>query len=111
MPELPDIELYLTSLRERVLGRTLVRARIVSPFVLRTFEPGIETIEGKTVQQLRRAGKRIVFEFPDNPNEPLFLIIHLMIAARLRWNDKIGVKPPSRVGLASFDFDNGTLLL
>jgi formamidopyrimidine-DNA glycosylase len=111
MPELPDIELYLTSLRQRVLGRTLVRARIVSPFVLRTFEPPIEAIEGRAVQQLRRAGKRIVFEFADDSNEPLFLVIHLMIAGRLRWSEKTGVKPPGKMGLASFDFENGTLLL
>jgi formamidopyrimidine-DNA glycosylase len=111
MPELPDVELYLSSLRERVLARMLLSARIVSPFVLRTFDPPIEAIEGKVVKQLRRAGKRIVFELADEPSEPLFLAIHLMIAGRLRWNEKTGAKPPAKVGLASFDFENGTLLL
>src|SRR5947207_6825867 len=110
MPELPDIELYLMALRRRVLGKTLNRLRIVSPFVLRTFEPPIEMIEGRTVQQLRRMGKRIVFEFAGD-NEPLFLVIHLMIAGRLRWSEKSGAKPPGKIGLASFDFENGTLLL
>ena len=109
MPELPDIELYLHALRPRVINKTLGRARIVSPFVLRTFDPPIETIEGKRVVALRRIGKRIVFEFD---TDELFLVVHLMIAGRFRWSDKLGAKPPGKVGLASFDFeDSGTLLL
>jgi formamidopyrimidine-DNA glycosylase len=109
LPELPDILLYLHALEPRLVGRTLGRARVVSPFVLRTFDPPIEAIEGKRVVALRRIGKRIVFEFDA---DELFLVVHLMIAGRFRWSDKLGAKPPGKVGLASFDFeDSGTLLL
>src|SRR4051812_23734498 len=105
MPELPDIELYLSALGRRVLGHTLQRARIISPFVLRTFEPPIEAIDGLAVTELRRVGKRIVLEFArDDDDEPLFLVIHLMIAGRFRWSDKLGAKPPGKISLASFDF-------
>src|SRR4051794_6064061 len=107
MPELPDIQLYLHALQPRVVGKTLQRARIVSPFLLRTFDPPIEALEGQAVQSLQRIGKRIVFCFADE----LFLVVHLMIAGRFRWSDKAGTKPPGKVGLASFDFDTGTLLL
>src|SRR5437773_6737889 len=110
MPELPDIELYLTSLRERIVGHRLNRLRIASPFVLRTFDPAVETVEGLTVQSLQRIGKRIVFEFARN-NERLFAVVHLMIAGRFRWSEKTGAKPPAKIGLASFEFDKGTLLL
>jgi formamidopyrimidine-DNA glycosylase len=107
MPELPDIQLYLHALQPRVVGKTLQRARVTSPFLLRTFDPPVEEVEGKVVQDLSRIGKRIVFHFADE----LFLVVHLMIAGRLRWSDKLGTKPPAKVGLASFDFDTGTLLL
>jgi formamidopyrimidine-DNA glycosylase len=107
MPELPDIHLYLHALQSRVVGKVLERAIIASPFVLRTFEPPINAIEGKTVQGLERIGKRIVFDFGDE----LFLIVHLMIAGRFRWSDKPRVKPAGKTGLASFCFPNGTLLL
>jgi len=107
MPELPDIQLYLNALRPRVVGKTLQRARIVSPFLVRTFEPTIEAVEGQTVRELRRVGKRIVFCFDDE----LFLVVHLMIAGRFRWSDKAGTKPPGKIGLASFEFDAGTLML
>jgi formamidopyrimidine-DNA glycosylase len=110
MPELPDIELYLTSLRERVIGRNLNCVRIASPFVLRTFEPPIEAIEGLIVSGVRRLGKRIVLEFDATPL-PLFLVIHLMIAGRLRWSEKPAAKAPGKIGLASFELENGTLLL
>src|SRR4051794_23887955 len=128
MPELPDIELYLGALRERIVGRTLQRLRIVSPFVLRTFEPPVEAVEGAIVTDLHRVGKRIAFEFArsgaggagdagaaggggSEDAEPLFVVAHLMIAGRFRWSDKVGVKSPGKVGLATFDFDHGTLLL
>lgn len=111
MPELPDIELYLHALRARVLGQPVERARIVSPFVLRTFAPAIETIEGRAVCELRRLGKRIVLRFDKGPGPPdLFLVIHLMIAGRLRWG-KRGARPPGKIGLAAFEFPTGTLLL
>lgn len=106
MPELPDVELYLYALRTRVEGGAITRVRIVSPFVLRTFDPDIDTIVGKRITALRRLGKRIVFVFEDD----LFLVVHLMIAGRFRWSEKPGEKPPA-IGLATFDFPNGTLHL
>jgi len=106
MPELPDIELYLHALRPRVVNKTLGRARVVSPFVLRTFDPPIEAVEGERVVALRRIGKRIVFEFDA---DELFLVVHLMIAGRLRWKEK-GAAIPAKVGLAAFDFSDATLL-
>jgi formamidopyrimidine-DNA glycosylase len=99
MPELPDILLYLHALTPRVVGKTVRKIRVVSPFLLRTFEPPIEEIEARTVQKLSRIGKRIVFHFPDE----LLLVVHLMIAGRFRWSDKVGVK--------AIEFDHGTLLL
>ncbi|MFW2389938.1 MAG: Fpg/Nei family DNA glycosylase [Polyangiales bacterium] len=106
MPELPDIELYLHALRKRVLGETLLGVRIVSPFLLRTVEPPLEEAAGKRVIGLRRLGKRIVFEL----EEELFLVVHLMIAGRFRWKPA-GQKIPGRLGLAAFDFEDGSLLL
>ncbi len=106
MPELPDVQLYLHALRQRVVGRELVGVRITSPFVLRSVDPAIGVVAGKRVTGVNRLGKRIVLELEDD----LFVVIHLMIAGRLRWKppkDKI----PARLGLAAFDFDEGTLLL
>ena len=107
MPELPDIQLYLHALQARVVGKQLQRVRVVSPFVLRSFDPPVEAIEDQRVVSLRRIGKRIVFEF-DNE---LFLLVHLMIAGRVRWDDKSNAKLPGKIGLASFLFENGTLHL
>ena len=106
MPELPDIELYLHALRGRVLGRTLREVRLGSPFVLRSTEPSLDTIFGKVLTDVRRIGKRIVLGFEDD----LFVVIHLMIAGRLRWRPP-DQKLPGRLGLAAFDFEHGTLLL
>ena len=106
MPELPDITIYLEALEKRVLSRTLEKVRLANPFVLRTVEPAPRDLEGKRVEALRRIGKRIVFEFENE----LFLVIHLMIAGRFKWLAK-GAKVPGKVGLAAFDFDNGTLVL
>ena len=106
MPELPDIELYLHALRARLLGKTLLEIRIASPFLLRSVEPPIEAAVGKRVLGLRRIGKRVVLELEDE----LFLVIHLMISGRFRWTP-VGQKIPGRLGLAAFDFDEGTLLL
>ncbi|MFO0965404.1 MAG: DNA-formamidopyrimidine glycosylase family protein [Gemmataceae bacterium] len=106
MPELPDIVVYLEALERRVVTQTLQRLRLISPFLLRTFDPPIETVAGKGVLALRRLGKRIVFELEDD----LFLVLHLMIAGRLHWKPA-GAKPPGKVGLAAFEFPNGTLLL
>ncbi|HTC24648.1 MAG TPA: DNA-formamidopyrimidine glycosylase family protein [Gemmatimonadales bacterium] len=105
MPELPDVVVYLEALAPRILGQTLERVRIASPFVLRSVDPPIADAEGRRVVGLRRMGKRIVVALEGD----LFLVIHLMIAGRLRWRPR-GAKPPGRIGLAAFDFPNGTLL-
>jgi formamidopyrimidine-DNA glycosylase len=112
MPELPDIEDYLAALRRRVLDAPLEHARIVSFALLRTYDPPISALEGQTVTGLRRLGKRIVFEFADVPceDEPLFAVLHLMIAGRLRWRER-GAAVPKKLGLAAFDFPTGTLVL
>lgn len=106
MPELPDIELYLHALRSRIVGHTLEKIRLASPFLVRSFNPPIDHANGKKVLSLRRLGKRLVWQLEGD----LFLIIHLMIAARFKWGDR-GAKVPGKVGLAAFDFDNGTLIL
>jgi formamidopyrimidine-DNA glycosylase len=106
MPELPDIVIYLEALEQRIVGQPLERVRIVSPFVLRSVDPPIAAAEGRRVVGLRRLGKRIVWVLEDD----LFLVVHLMIAGRLRWKPA-GTKPPGRIGLAAFDFPSGTLLL
>ena len=106
MPELPDIELYLHALRQRVVGQKLLGVRIGSPFVLRSVEPPIDATFGKEVTGVRRLGKRVVFELEGE----LFIVVHLMIAGRLRWKPP-QQKIPARMGLAAFDFEEGTLLL
>ena len=106
MPELPDLTVYCESLGTRVRGRPLARIRIVNPFVLRTVEPPLSAVEGLPVQEVRRLGKRIVIAFEDD----LFVVIHLMVAGRLRWLAD-GKRPPGRITLALFDFPAGTLVL
>ena len=106
MPELPDVVVYLEALERRILDRRLSGVRVLSPFVLRSVEPPLAAVEGRRVLGLRRMGKRIVLELEGE----LFVVIHLMIAGRLRWA-AIGAKPPGKIGLAAFDFDDGTLLL
>ncbi|MGA7121827.1 MAG: DNA-formamidopyrimidine glycosylase family protein [Polyangiaceae bacterium] len=106
MPELPDVEVYVVHLRRRVVGQVLERVRLASPFVLRSFDPPLRAADGKRVQDIRRVGKRIVFGLEDD----LWLVLHLMIAGRLRWRET-GAKVPGKVGLAAFDFSSGTLLL
>jgi len=106
MPELPDITVYLEALEARVLGARLERIRLVSPFVLRSFEPPISAAFGRSVTGLRRLGKRVVIALEGD----LFLVIHLMIAGRLHWKPA-GAKVPGKVGLAAFDFSTGTLTL
>ncbi|HJP56187.1 MAG TPA: DNA-formamidopyrimidine glycosylase family protein [Gemmatimonadales bacterium] len=105
MPELPDVTVYVEALERHVAGRTLDGVRIGSPFVLRSVEPPIADAAGRAVTGVRRLGKRIVL-----PLEPdLFLVIHLMIAGRLRWRPRGAAVPRGR-GLAAFDFPGGTLL-
>jgi formamidopyrimidine-DNA glycosylase len=104
MPELPDVVVYIEALDQRIVGHRLERVRILNPFLLRTAAPPISVVEGKQVKALRRMGKRIVIGF----DEDLFLVLHLMIAGRLRW---LGPKdkPPGRITLALLEFDNGTV--
>lgn len=106
MPELPDVTVYVESLARKLRGERLEKARLVSFFVVRTAKPRLSDLEGKRLLRFRRMGKRIVWEFEDD----LFLVLHLMIAGRLRWRER-GAKPPGRIGLAAFDFAPGTLLL
>jgi formamidopyrimidine-DNA glycosylase len=106
MPELPDIVVYLECLRQRIEGRRLEKVQIKNPFLLRTADPPLSEVEGKTVTQLRRLGKRIIFGLETD----LFIVLHLMIAGRLQWKP-VGAKPAGKVGLASFPFDSGTLIL
>jgi formamidopyrimidine-DNA glycosylase len=106
LPELPDIVAYLTALEPRVLGRRLGRLRLTSPFVLKSVDPPVADVEGRTVVGLHRLGKRIVLALEGD----VFVVIHLMIAGRLHWRPA-GARPPGRVGLAAFDFQDGTLVL
>jgi formamidopyrimidine-DNA glycosylase len=106
MPELPDVVVYIECLRPRVVGQPLEKVRLASPFLVRSVDPPLDQAVGKHVRGLHRLGKRIVFEL----DEELFLVLHLMIAGRLHWKAK-GAKPPGKIGLAAFDFPNGTLTL
>ena len=106
MPELPDIVVYIEALESRIVGLSLERVRLSSPFVLRSVDPPIEEANGKAVIGLRRLGKRIVFGLQGD----LFLLIHLMIAGRFHWKG-VTAKIPKKTGLAAFDFPSGTLLL
>jgi len=106
MPELPDILAYMNALEPRVLGQTLVRVRVASPFLLRTVEPPLSAAEGQPVRELRRIGKRIAMGF-DNQ---IWLVLHLMIAGRLHWRAP-GAKLGGRQNLAAFDFADGSLVL
>jgi formamidopyrimidine-DNA glycosylase len=106
VPELPDVAVYVEALEARVLSHTLDKVRLANPFVLRTVDPSPAELAGKRVTSLRRLGKRIVFAFEGD----LFLIVHLMIAGRFKWLER-GAKIPGKLGLAAFDFDNGTLVL
>jgi formamidopyrimidine-DNA glycosylase len=106
LPELPDIVLYLEHLAPRVVDQTLERVVVRSPFVVRSVDPPISDAAGKRVLGLRRMGKRIVFEL----EAELFLVVHLMIAGRFRWRPP-GTKPSGKLGLATFEFPGGVLLL
>jgi formamidopyrimidine-DNA glycosylase len=110
VPELPDITVYVDSLAARLRGDTLQRARVLNPFVLRTALPPIDRAEGARVVGIERLGKRIVLALQADDGSELFLVIHLMIAGRLRWL-AAGAKPPARGALATLTFNAGTLLL
>ncbi len=104
MPELPDVTVYVEALEARVLGKRLERVKLMNPFILRTAVPPISSAEGKRVTAMRRIGKRIVFVLEG----PLYLVLHLMIAGRLRWLEP-KAKPPGRITLALLEFESGTL--
>jgi formamidopyrimidine-DNA glycosylase len=106
VPELPDIVVYLEALESRVRHQPLERVRIANPFLVRTPDPPLTAVEGRPVVTLHRMGKRIVFGFDGG----LFIVIHLMIAGRLRWRER-GAPIPGKVGLAAFDFPAGTVVL
>jgi len=114
LPELPDVVVYLEALTRHVVHRRLERIKLVSPFVLRSVDPPIESVSGQIVHAVRRVGKRLVFDFggPGGRAPAVFLVIHLMIAGRLRWRapkQKPGMRP--KLILASFEFEHGTVFL
>jgi formamidopyrimidine-DNA glycosylase len=104
MPELPDLTVYLEHLEARARGRVLRAIRVLNPFLLRTAVPPVSAAAGRRVVALRRVGKRVVFEL----EAKLFLVLHLMVAGRLRWLEG-RAKAPARLTLAVFEFDGGTL--
>jgi formamidopyrimidine-DNA glycosylase len=105
MPELPDVTVYVEAIGRRIVGRRLVEIRLTSPFVLRTAVPPIATAQDRRVAAVRRLGKRIAIELEGE----LFLVLHLMVAGRLRWQDR-GTRAPVRITLATFGFDTGMLV-
>jgi len=106
MPELPDVVVYIEALEARIAGARLERARVASPFLLRSVDPPLTAAAGRRVTGLRRLGKRIVVGLEGD----LFLVLHLMIAGRLHWKPA-GAKLPGKIGLAGFDFSSGTVVL
>jgi formamidopyrimidine-DNA glycosylase len=106
MPELPDIAAYMSALERRIVGQPLQRVRLASAFLLRTAEPPLVQVEGYTVRELRRIGKRIAIGLENN----LWLVLHLMIAGRLHWRPR-DAKLAGRNHLAAFDFPTGSLVL
>ena len=106
MSELPDFAAYITALESRTMGEPIEHVRLASPFLLRTVDPPLASVEGRKVRQLRRIGKRIAFGLEDD----LWLVLHLMIAGRLHWRAR-GAKLAGRNNLAAFDFPKGSLVL
>jgi formamidopyrimidine-DNA glycosylase len=106
MPELPDINAYLHALDERIVGKTLERVRIGSPFLLRTAQPPLSEAQGTVVRELRRIGKRVAIGLGSD----IWLVMHLMIAGRLHWRAP-GAPLKGRNNLAAFDFAEGSLVL
>lgn len=112
MPELPDIVVYIEALERRVLGEKITGVRVTSPAVMRTYDPPYDAPVGRTVVSLHRVGKRIVFGIGGalHGGERIYLVIHLMVAGRLRWETP-GKAIPKKVGLAALDFEHGSLIL
>jgi formamidopyrimidine-DNA glycosylase len=106
VPELPDVVAYVNALNARIIGQPLERVRIAKPFLLRTAQPPISAVEGRTVREVRRIGKRIAIGLDGG----LWVVLHLMIAGRLHWQNP-GAPLSGRNALAAFDFSNGTLVL
>jgi formamidopyrimidine-DNA glycosylase len=106
MPELPDITAYISALEPRIVGKKLERVRLASAFLLRTVQPSLASVDGRTVRELRRIGKRIAIGLDSD----LWLVLHLMIAGRLHWRPK-DAKLSGRQNLAAFDFPDGSLVL
>src|SRR4051812_20705634 len=106
MPELPDITVYIEALNKRIVGEVLQGIRIVSPFVLRTFDPRPDEVLYRRVLEIKRFGKRIAIGLEGD----VWLVIHLMIAGRFQWK-ATRAKITGKIGLAAFDFSSGTLLL
>jgi formamidopyrimidine-DNA glycosylase len=106
VPELPDITAYIGALESRVIGQPLLHVRLASAFLLRTVDPPLASVEGHTVRELRRVGKRIAIGLDND----LWLVLHLMIAGRLHWRAP-EAKLAGRQNLAAFDFPNGSLIL
>src|SRR6184192_3079030 len=102
MPELPDVTIYIEALEARILGQTLERVRLASPFLLRTIDPPLAATHGKKVRRLRRIGKRIAIGLEGD----LWLVLHLMIAGRLHWHDQIQ-KISGKQYIAAFEFETG----
>ncbi len=107
MPELPDITVYVDALNRTVRGHTLERIRVVSPSLLRTYDPPVSSLSGRSVCDVTHLGKRIVIAF----DQDLFVVIHLMIAGRFKWKEERGATIARKLGHAALDFDHGTLLL
>jgi formamidopyrimidine-DNA glycosylase len=106
MPELPDIAAYISALEARIVGQPIEHVRLASPFLLRTVQPPLASVEGRVVRELRRIGKRITIGVDGD----LWLVLHLMIAGRLHWRPA-GAKLSGRQNLAAFDFPTGSLVL
>jgi formamidopyrimidine-DNA glycosylase len=117
VPELPDVAVYVEHLERLLKGAVLRKVRLASPFVLRSVQPPLSAVEGRTLRGVSRLGKRLVFSFEGEEGDPdrdrgLFLVLHLMVSGRLRWRAAATPVPiPKKIGLLSFLFDHGTLLL
>src|SRR5690242_13620781 len=106
MPELPDVTVYVERIQALAAEQPLEKVRVASPFLVRTFDPPIDAVEGAVLNSVQRLGKQIVLGFEND----MYVAIHLMIAGRLHWKEH-GARIPGKVGLAAFDFPVGTMTL